>query len=806
LLVVLLLLPLAAVLWLLLRDRPAAPASVHWVVHENVMIAFQDGEIVRATEILDVGTLRGQFQTVEVDPQDFGAASGMVSNPLGAPPYAWLVGLVTGFELDVLQPQDRQLLLTLANGTNGPQHVTVNFNGRELTTSILPEPGPVAYVRADVPSAWQVRGTNRVDLAFTAVELRQLVGQPVPLPVAAILTHVAFAPPARIDQLPDPPPPAGLFSEERNGVQQSVLVVPPGTAARVPLLLPDARKVALRFHVDQVGVPVQLSLRADDDRERRLATFHSEASGREMIFDLGLWAGQPVILEFWAREGPGESARISGALILVGEGEGLAAPVRRETDPVPPAARPSFLIVTLDAFARRQLGTIGRASDVAPRLDALAGRGIVYGAATAPATYTLASVGSLLTGQAPLRHGVVLNEDVDGGPMRLPPEVDSLAQVLTEHGWRTAAWVTNPNAAARHGFDRGFPHYEELFRDADLWDEGVSGEHLPARLAAWLAQVGDDPFLAWVHLFEPHAPYRAPDDLIERFVQPYDGPARGERGYIDSVRRGAEEVDAAGWWHLRELYAARMALADRHLGALLDVLEQSGRAHDTVIVVTSDHGEALGEHGRVEHGDTVYGEELEIPLVLVVPGRPAARRMHPATLTDIAPTLLRLAGIVPPAGMDGVNLLDAEPDARRPLLVRGAHRLPVLAWTRGPLKLVVDMATRSRALYDLARDPGETRDLSALRPATAALMYRELCAEVCAAEQARNERERAQAGAAAGAQDELLREQLATIGYNADGTPPEAVPPEAAPAGVPGAGGDPARSLCGMLRSRLTRL
>jgi arylsulfatase A-like enzyme len=799
---VLLLAPLAAVLWLLLRDRPGEPEQVHWAVHENVLTAFQNGEIVRATEVLDVGTLRGQFQTVEADPQDFGAASGMVSNPLGVPPYAWLIGRRSGFDLDVLQPQDRQLLLTLANGTTGSQRVTVLFNGKELMAAELPEPGPVAYVRADVPSAWQRRGTNRVDMVFTSVEPRELIGQPVPLPVAAILTHVAFAPPARIDQLPAPPPPAGLISEEHEGVARSVLVVPQGTAARVALLLPDTRRVALRFHAEQIGVPVQLSLRADDGRDRRLSTFHADESGREMLFDLTRWAGQPVILEFWAREGLGEPARITGASVLVPEGERVGVPEIAEADPAEPGARPSFLIVTLDAFARRQLGTVGMAADVAPELDALFRRGIAFSAATAPATYTLASVGSLLTGQAPLTHGVVLNEHPDAGPMQLTLDVDTLAQVLSEHGWRTAAWVTNPNTAARHGFDRGFTHYDELFRDAVLWDEGVAGEHLPARLGEWLANAGQDPFLAWVHLFEPHAPYRAPDELVERFVQPYDGPARGERSFIDDVRKGAQAVDAAGWWHLRELYTARMALADRHLGALLDVLEQSGREQDTVIVVTSDHGEALGEHGRVEHGDTVYGEELEIPLVMVVPGRPAARRSHPATLTDVAPTLLRLAGIVPPEGMDGVNLLAADPDPARPLLVRGAHRLPVLGWTRGPLKLIVDLATRRRALYDLGEDPGETRDLSAQRPATAALMYRELCDAVCAAERARDEREGAWAGGVDALDDEALREQLATIGYAADGTAPDDA---ASHAGAEDSA-DPACSPCGMLRSRLRRL
>jgi arylsulfatase A-like enzyme len=350
-------------------------------------------------------------------------------------------------------------------------------------------------------------------------------------------------------------------------------------------------------------------------------------------------------------------------------------------------------------------------------------------------------VGTLLTGQSPLRHGVVLALQPSGEPGRLPDDAPRLARELAGHGWRTAAWVTNPNAAARHGYDAGFERYDELFRDETLWDEGVAGTNLPPRLASWLAEIGDQPFFAWVHVFEPHAPYDSPPDLLLRWVKPYDGPVRGDRTWIDSYRFGEAEVDDAGWRHLRELYAARQGLADRTLGALLEALAEAHRAEDTVVIVTGDHGEALGEHRSLEHGDTVYSEQVDVPLVVFVPGREPASLSGPVTLQDIAPTVLALAGLPQPAGMEGVDLLAGPVDAQRPLFARSSERLPKLSWTRGALRLVVDLGTRRRELYDIVRDPAEASDILGQRPASAAVLYRELTAAVCAAEAERPERQ-----------------------------------------------------------------
>lgn len=788
----LLLLPTIAVAAWWLANRPEPKTAVRWVVHEQVFDAVLDGELVRTTEVLDAGTLRGQVQTVEVDPRDFSAAEGMLSNPQGSPPYAWCIGARSGFDLDVLEPQDRRLHIELANGTSLPQHVSVAFNGKMVVEQDLPVgTGPATILTAEIPAAEQVHGSNRVDLSFAQTEMRNLIGQPVALPIAAVITHTHFLRTDRVERLPGPPPPLGLQTVTGPTGSRAVLVLPPGTSARAPLRLPSAERVSLRFQLEQLGAPLELWLTGDSGLRSRLVRVEPQGfTSRELQVDLSDWSGQSVVLDFWAQDGSAESAQISGAVVLVPETwrPGAILTPDGAAPPTAPTSRPSFLLVTLDAFARRQLGVVGPGAEVVPRLTDLGHRGAVFRDATSMASYTLSSVATLLTGQSPLHHGVNLVSlpAAGGGSITsvLAEDTPRLARSLREQGWRTAAFVTNPNAAARHGFGEGFERYDELFRDESLWDEGVAGTHLPPRLAGWLSEVGSQPFFAWVHVFEPHAPYVSPPDLLERWVAPYDGPVRGDRQWIDAYRFGEVAVDPAGWRHLRQLYAARMALADRTLGALLDTLAAAGRAEDTVVIVTGDHGESLGDHGDLEHGDTVYGDQVDVPLVFCVPGRAPTAQSGPASVADVAPTVLALAGLPRPAGMDGLDLLAAAPDTRRALFARSSERLPKLSWTRDSMRLIVDLATRRRELYDLVRDPGETSNLLRQRPATAAVLYRELCEAVCEAETQAAARAAAPPAMSAAQDpspdpgalldDPLLDEQARAIGYmgSSDAAPP----------------------------------
>jgi arylsulfatase A-like enzyme len=753
------------------------------VLHENLLTAFHTGEFVSGTRSLKLGTARGKAQTTEADRHEFDDASGVLSRPDGEPPYAWLVGLRPAIDLDVLQPLDRELELQIASAVSGSQRVVIRFNGHELGTHVLPADGSAVSLDMTVVADLQRRGSNRLEFAFDAVESRRLADELVALPLAGVITTLRFAPQGEEVLAVPPSRRFGLSPARGEAEGQNVLFVPPGMSARVSVDVPSTHRVALAFTLRSLSVPLEVSVLPDSGKRTLLRTFQpTEEMPRDARFDLTPWAGQALVIEFWSRAGEGEGARIGPAHVQVPEGALLAGAEQADPGVVVPEQAPSFLVVTLDALARRQLIRRGDELSFTPVLDALIASGISFPDATSPASYTLASIGSLLTGQDPLTHGVWAVED-GLGVQRLAADAPRLASTLLRAGWRTAAFVTNPNAAARHGFGEGFEVYDELHADPSLWEPGVAGEHLPPRLAAWLDEVAGQPFFSYVHVFEPHAPYDAPADLLARHVKPYHGPVRGDRAWIDAFRTGEVGADLDGLRHLRDLYVARVALADRVLGELLDVLRRADRAEDTVVVVLSDHGEAFGEHGLIEHGDHVYGEQVEIPLVFVVPGREADRRRGPATLADVAPTLLGLAGQPRAEGMLGVDLFTADAGEPRALIARSSARLPALSWTRWPMRLVVDLGTRSTELYDLLRDPAERSNLIAARSATAALMYRELTEAVCAAESGSREREPGES-----IDDGLLNEQLGAIGYlGTAGASPEGV------------------SLCGLLRQALRR-
>ena len=759
----------AAALFALIEARKEAPEREPLGMHDNLMHAFRDGEWVRTTRRINLGTPTGQRHTVEVTRRLFSRAEGVLSRPEGKPPFAWMVGESPSVALDVLEPADRVLGVRCAKGVpDDVQHVTLVFNGHELPADKLPRNGRFGLLEHEIPAGWQVRGTNVLQFRFDAIDVRRLADQPGDLPLAGLVSTIDFLAP---DEEPLPPPPRlGVMSLPGSDGERTRLVIPTDTSARAATFVPDARRVLLRLVVDRLDVPLDVSVLVDGGQRVRLAALQpGGVLPFEARYDLSPFKGRAVVIDAWARgraEDAGE-VHLSRVGVLVPEVEqqrllaergalgrfvpvgtavhgdeadddagalddaaGSHAPDARThapiARPVGGPSRPSFLLVVLDALARRHVGSFGGRPDVTPALDRLAREGFVASDAIAPASYTLASIGTLLTGAEPLEHGVSLVSD-GARTLVLDEARPTLASVLSAAGWRTRAFVTNPNAAARHGYARGFDRYDELFADASLWDEGVAGVELPPRLGEFLAETDGEPYLAYVHVFEPHAPYDAPEALREQFVTtPYDGPVTGQRAFIDAFRTSDVAVDAAGWTHLRELYTARVALADSVLGEILATLVDAGRADDTVVLVVSDHGEGLGEHDTIEHGDRVSGEQIDVPFVLHAPWIEARRFDGPVTLSDVAPTLLGLAGLDVPEAMSGVDLLGERLDARRARLARNAALQPTFGWTRSGLRLTLDLETRGLSLHDLAADPGELRDVSRARPAGSALLLREL--------------------------------------------------------------------------------
>ena len=341
----------------------------------------------------------------------------------------------------------------------------------------------------------------------------------------------------------------------------------------------------------------------------------------------------------------------------------------------------NVLLVTIDTLRRDRLGAYGSTSGLTPTLDRLAATGLRYTRAFSHVPLTLPAHTSILTGLTPRHHGVHNNL-----AFRLDDHVPTLATMLKDAGYRTGAFVGAFVLDARFGLARGFDTYDDRYPR----DTGAPTFRISERRAAdvvkaagdWILAGGprpETPWFAWVHLYDPHAPYEAP-----------------------------QEYRAA-----RAPYDAEVAYTDAMLGLFLERLRTAGALDRTLIVVTGDHGESLGEHGETTHGLFAYDATLAVPLIMDAPTIGAGIVDEPAAHVDLVPTVLDLAGISVPPDLDGGSLVRQV--AGRPIyfealdanLTRGWA--PLTGLVRGNWKYI-DLPLGE--LYDLDADPREQANLA----------------------------------------------------------------------------------------------
>ena len=398
--------------------------------------------------------------------------------------------------------------------------------------------------------------------------------------------------------------------------------------------------------------------------------------------------------------------------------------------PAPARSARNVLIVTIDTLRADRVGIYGATQVETPAIDRLAREGAWAPQATVPVPLTRPSHVSLFTGLYPAEHGI---RDNISPPLRA--DVPVLAEILKRQGFATGAFVASVVLDRQAGLARGFDEYADRF-GADVDRKG--GEAVTAEAVAWLN--GKDHFLAWVHLYDVHAPYVPPPEYASRYAgRPYD---------------------------------AEVAWTDALVGRLVDALRASGRLDDTLLIVTSDHGEGLGDHGEQTHGYFVYESTLRVPLVLRGPGVKAGTRLEGVARTiDLLPTILELTASPAPASpVTGHSLAAA---------LRGEGRLPddpafaesLLPLTHfgwSDLRVVRDgrwkyiLAPRPE-LYDLDRDPGERENLVAAQTARAEAMRAGLTVRL------QRESASAKTGTAASGVPPELLERLGALGYVSPG-------------------------------------
>jgi arylsulfatase A-like enzyme len=362
-----------------------------------------------------------------------------------------------------------------------------------------------------------------------------------------------------------------------------------------------------------------------------------------------------------------------------------------------PVATRSVLLITLDTTRADALGCYGRSPSVTPVLDQLAREGERFTRAQSVAPLTLPAHASMLTGLVPPRHSLR-----DNGLWPLPDVVPTVAEIAADEGIATAAFVSSSVLDRAFGLGDGFATYEQPGRAArstsSRYDELTASE--TARAAArWLRELAPDQrFFAWVHFFDPHVPYAPPSAFAE---------------------------SAGG-----DAYLGEVAFVDHTVGELLTVLREREALDQTLVIVTADHGEALGEHGELTHGVLCYQATLHVPLLVRGPGSAAGRvRDETVSLVDIAPTVLDALGLETPRDQDGVSLLHARGHVRRGVYFECYAGYidygfsPLAGWLDARGKYLVSSAPE---LYDLQRDPSEVRNLLPAREAERARFESEI--------------------------------------------------------------------------------
>jgi arylsulfatase A-like enzyme/Tfp pilus assembly protein PilF len=356
----------------------------------------------------------------------------------------------------------------------------------------------------------------------------------------------------------------------------------------------------------------------------------------------------------------------------------------------------NVLLVSLDTVRPDHLGCYGNTDIETPNTDRIAAEGFVFTDAMTSVPLTLPSHASILTGLYPISHGARIN-----GTFTLADRFTTLAEVLKANGYTTGAFVGSFVLDSRFGTAQGFDTYDDLM---DLRMPAGGADH-PERRASnvttnavrWLGEVSE-PFLAFVHYYDPHTPYEPPPPFDSLYQgNPYDG---------------------------------EIAYTDRELGRLLDGLEQLDLMERTLIVVLSDHGEGLGDHGELEHGILIYESTMKVALIIRIPeAHPSSgdlsgpgRIDQPVELVDVFPTILSLVGIDSPDEIDGrsiVPLLDGDNLPRKVCYLESLY--PHLAYKWSPLRGVrfgewKYILAPEEELYNLMDDPTESRNLSAGNP------------------------------------------------------------------------------------------
>lgn len=591
--------------------------------------------------------------------------------------------------LDVVLDEPAARIVMAARSDLEGQRVIVSAGGKKLgEAAIGAEWGPVTIaLDGGLPA-----GRHELELAFAAGDKVE---------VRAELDWLWLARAAAGDA---PAIGARVLPVDIGGEPRRSLVAPTARTYSFYLDVPSA--ATLVFDIAAEGeATFAVTMRTDGAEPREVLREAATGKWREHAIDLAGVAGKTVRLDLTT----------TGTATRAGWGEPellIDAPAPKPTAPAANKPARSAVVILIDTVRADSFEPYGSGDVHTPAYDAFASKATVFSNAYDNENWTKPSVATLLSGMYPSTHDAKRDES------KLPEEVELLSQHLGAAGFSTAGFVANGYISEHFGFERGWSHFRNYIREGeDSQAESVYGDAL-----AWLREHKDERFLLYIQTIDPHVDCEVDAAYYSRYFEgDYDGPLGDVIDAMDQRKLSSGKLEASerdlAW--LRALYHGEVTYHDEHMGAFLDELDALGIADTTLVAITNDHGEELGDHGKFGHGHNLYDYMVRAPLTIrYAPAFPPQRVDEIVEHVDFAPTLVDVLGVDPMAKADGTSLLELVrgQDVRRPSyaiveMLHGRRAVRVGSW-----KLVRSAEEDWVRLFDLSTDPGEKTEVAAEHP------------------------------------------------------------------------------------------
>ncbi len=579
--------------------------------------------------------------------------------------YSWTTGDVASFRLHLLDIRPRQFVLTgwpYRFPGAPPQIVTVELNGVAIDTIQMLTEQRIGDYRISVPAAAQKLGVNRVDLRY-AYARRPIDVNPESLDVRPLAAAWASF---RIENARA----HGSPRTERSG-DSTQLILPSSTAISYYFNLPDGAvltlddispRVASGVSREEIESALTIELQLAGNPDKVVLDPSTSRDSGEYRLRLPPSPQGPVRLSLIAT--PNTSAQPVVGIRLTNpsvqserpliDDHILFDPLLQSNTPISERhEKPNILIYLVDTLRADHLGCYGYDKPTSPNIDSFSKSATLFRNPIAQASWTRSAVASVLTGLYAPTHGTIKRLDTLSESVRLLPEV------LKNLGYQTAAVVTNGNISSQFGFNRGFDTYRQLKEQPDNPENHQLSDSVNAAAFEWLRLRSTEPFLLYLHTTDPHNPYMPRSPHREKLAPMVADTTVGSLRKLTALKNTKETPSPDLLRDITALYDAEIAFNDAEFGHLIEKLKELDLYDQTMIIFLSDHGEEFLDHGYWEHGNSLFNEQIHIPLIIKFPNGLGKGTNVDSVVRqiDILPTILDYLGQPIPPRLQGSSLL-----------------------------------------------------------------------------------------------------------------------------------------------------